>query len=144
MKKICSLILSLLMVFSAFTTVAMAKETTIGNARPKAELLEEYKVAETFPATRDNDDAYDNVSSETIDIDNLIAHSINVKRSGSSYSGSYISDEYDAGLPGYTYQIKFDWKAKVNSVGDYIFENNDIQNARITTHTDVSVKRNGA
>lgn len=129
MKKKSSIMLSFVMLLSMSVT-AFAAEA------PKAEeFANKYVVDGIAPVTQIDGSIYDNVLSLTIDIDDLIARSTNVTRSGSSYSGSYESDKYDAGLPGYKYQISFDWKADVNSAGNYVFKDNSIQNPLITTHT---------
>ena len=66
-----------------------------------------------------------------ISVDDIMEHST-VTTYGASMEGSYESEKYDAGLPGYTFQIIFDWKAAVNSSGDYIFDK--ITNAKVTTY----------
>lgn len=134
MKKVLSILLSTIVMFSMSVTAFAAEipNSIVSNAD---EFANEYVIDRVTPVTKIDGSIYDNVSILTINIDDLIAHSTNVTRSGSSYSGSYESDKYDAGLPGYTYQISFDWKADVNSAGNYIFKDNSIQNPIITTHT---------
>ena len=39
-------------------------------------------------------------------------------------------------MPGYTYQISFDWELEVDNYGDYVFKNNNIINPIVTTYTD--------
>lgn len=79
-----------------------------------------------------NNSALD-LSEYSIDVEKVIANSVNIKRTAnSSYSGSFKSDKYSAGIPGYKYQIKFDWTAKVSN-GDYVF--NTIKNYTIVTYT---------
>ena len=129
MKKVLSVLLSAVMLLSMSVTAFAAE------APNTEEFANEYVIDGIAPVTQIDGSIYDDVLRLTIDIDDLIAHSTNVTRSGSSYSGSYESDKYDAGLPGYKYQISFDWKADVNSAGNYIFKDNSIQNPIITTHT---------
>lgn len=129
MKKIFCLIVSLAMLLAMSTTAfaASCEKNTIDD--------DGYTVAGVTPATEIDGSIYDNVAALTFDMDELLANSTNVTYSGSSYSGSYTSDKYEAGLPGYTYEISFDWVADVNSSGDYVFKDNAIQNALITTYT---------
>lgn len=133
MKKVLSVLLSAVMLFSMNVT-AFAAEAPNTNVPNTEEYANEYVIDGITPVTQIDGSIYDNVSSLTIDIDDLISHSTNVTSSGSSYSGSYVSDKYDAGLPGYKYQISFDWKADVNSSGNYVFKDNSIQNPMIKTY----------
>lgn len=66
-------------------------------------------------------------------INEILSHSA-VSTRGATMEGSYKSGSYSAGLAGYAFSISFDWKATVNSSGDYIFSS--IDNAMITTHKD--------
>lgn len=88
------------------------------------------------PVTKADGTVSNNMVHITLDIDELLAHSTNVMRSSNSYSGSYTSAKYETGLPGYKYQISFDWVADVNASGDYVFRNNAIQNPLISTYKD--------
>lgn len=130
MKKLFSFVVSFAMLLSMSTTVFAASEEDV------ALDSDGYSVVGVAPVTQMDGAAYDNTTLITLDIDELLAHSTNVTRSSSSYSGSYTSAKYETGLPGYKYQISFDWVADVNSSGDYVFRNNAIQNPLISTYKD--------
>lgn len=75
-------------------------------------------------------------NSNPFSIDEIINNSTITVR-GSSMEGTYESNKYNTGLTGYNFQISFDWKAGVNSSGDYFFSS--ISNAKITTYRDAFV-----
>ncbi|MCR5293569.1 MAG: hypothetical protein K6E30_00125 [Lachnospiraceae bacterium] len=129
MKKLLCLIISISMLLTMSTTAFAASDLS-----PTTD-ADGYTVAGVAPVAKVDGSIYDNAITVSFDIDELLTHSTNVTRSGSSYSGSYTSAKYETGLPGYKYEISFDWVADVNSSGDYIFKNNAIQNPLITTYT---------
>lgn len=128
-RKIFCLVLSLAMLLTMNTTAFAASVADDGVDD------EGYTVADVALVTQVDGSLFDDTEIITLDIDELLSHSTNVTYSGSSYSGSYTSAKYDAGLLGYKYTISFDWVASVNSSGDYIFKDNTLLNAKITTHT---------
>ena len=79
----------------SFVMLLSMSVTAFAAEAPKAEeFANKYVVDGIAPVTQIDGSIYDNVLSLTIDIDDLIARSTNVTRSGSSYSGSYESDKY--------------------------------------------------
>lgn len=118
-KKFCSLLtVMLLMLFSVIPASAAELSTD-----EKAEVLVGTEYAIEIPSSMAD-------NTVAISVDDIMEHST-VTTYGASMEGSYESEKYDAGLPGYTFQIIFDWKAAVNSSGDYIFDK--ITNAKVTT-----------
>lgn len=126
MKKLISIVLTLLVVMSLFSTNAFAAEDT-GSADSDG-----YVVVGVEDVVFSDNLSDENNINLPITFEELIEASSNVTYSNSSYTGSYKSDKYDAGLVGFKYQISFDWEATTNS-GDYIFKS--ISNAKITTYT---------
>lgn len=119
-KKFCSLLtVMLLMLFSVIPASAAELSTD-----EKAEVLVGTEYAIEIPSSMAD-------NTVAISVDDIMEHST-VTTYGASMEGSYESEKYDAGLPGYTFQIIFDWKAAVNSSGDYIFDK--ITNAKVTTY----------
>ena len=143
MKKIFTFILASVMMTSMITVSAFAAENSDDkNLENPAYSLEtsvtEYPDRETdyilsgistsMQAFSDNDIDFGTPA----DIEYIIANSSDIVTYANSTSGSFKSDKYDAGLPGYKYRISFDWTAKVNSSGQYIFDK--ITNPKVTTY----------
>ncbi len=135
MKKIITILLVMLMALTVLPVSAFAAEpdvcvdTTDNNLSVYEN--EEYVVSYDDTACEIISNGYSG-DVTTMDIDYIILNSTNVISRGTSVSGSYTSSKYDAGLAGYKYRISFDWTAKVNSEGDYIFDK--ISNPKITTY----------
>ena len=87
---------------------------------------DEYVAIERTPIT--------NITDIQIDIEYLLANSSNIIRSGSELRGSYSSPKYDTGLPGYKYDVNFEWVAAVDSTSTYYFKDYEISEAYVTTY----------
>lgn len=135
MKKLFLMLFSFLLAFSMLATTAMAAEAPSVSTAYENIPIDVYVVDSVVPVSGIVENTYDNTVKAAISVDDLVSHSTNVVLRGSSYSGSYKSAKYSAGMPGYEYQISFDWIAEVNSSGDYIFKGRSIQNPMITTYT---------
>jgi len=118
-KRILTFLLALVMMLAMSTTALAADNTS------NQEVLD-IDMSVEVPASSQN-------ARSTIQLHDLLENSIITSISSSVVAGTYVSDDYDAGLAGYTYQIEFDWEAEVNSSGDYIFKR--ITNANVTTTT---------
>lgn len=132
MKKLVSFLLSVSLAISMFTTTAIAAEND--GSRYILEETEDdgYVVVGVSSATKESEEVDSQIIS--LDMEYLIAHSTNVTRSGSEYSGSYSSPKYSTGFLGYEYNINFEWEAEVDSDSNYYFKNYDIIEPYITTY----------
>ena len=115
--------LAAIMVMGMGTTAFAADSVTDKNEAPKTAVSVNYAVETSKVST---------ILPDSFSVESIMEHSTITARNSSTTEGSYKSKEYDAGLSGYTFQISFDWKASVNSSGDYIFST--ISNANITTY----------
>ncbi|MFV0343803.1 MAG: hypothetical protein ACK5JH_13095 [Anaerocolumna sp.] len=118
-KRMLTLLLALVMML-AMSTTALAADNTSNQQVTDVDMSVE------VPESSQN-------ARGTIQLDDLLENSVITSKSSSVVAGTYVSDDYGAGLAGYTFQIEFDWEAEVNSSGDYIFKR--ITNANIETTT---------
>lgn len=137
MKKIISVLISIICVVSIFTTSIYTAFAQDHNAEITQEDIDKIDIDENYHLVG-VDYVYDeslevmgksNSSSTTFA--DVIAHSANVQKAAGSYSGSFTSDKFKTEIPGYKYQIKFDWTAGVES-GNYVFSK--VSNYRIETY----------
>lgn len=135
MKKVFSVSLIIMLMFSMIGTTAMAAENIehdYNSVKISTENIDEYIVAGICPTSKEEHTL--DAEALTIDIEYLFEHSTNVTRSGSEYSGSFSSPKYSAGLAGYEYNINFEWEAAVDSDSNYYFKDFDIIDPHITTY----------
>lgn len=135
--KMLSFICSL-MVLLSFTCTAYAEESKYieSNTKNAIEVLdtdENYVITSIVEGFEEKGDINVSHHAFSMDINDIISKSTNIKKlSNSDYSGSFTSDKYDAGLPGYKFQIKFDWTTGTES-GNYVFR--QISNYKVVTYT---------
>ncbi len=132
-KVLCRFIsmICALTVLLSYSCTAFAQDNAI--SKNSVDVDENYYITSIDNGYEEVNDSVLDINEYSIDVEKVIADSVNVKRAANnSYSGSFISDKYSAGIFGYKYQIKFNWTAKV-SKGNYVFDK--ITNYKIVTYT---------
>lgn len=129
MKNLLGFLFSVLIGINIFTMQAFA-----ANTNDEESLLIDREVIVNSESVVEENTCFSNELAG-VEIDELLLNSTNVTRSGSTIVGSYRSNEFDAGFPGFTYDISFDWEFEVVD-GEYVFKDNNISNAYVTTYID--------
>lgn len=142
MKKSTNKLISVVLVFlilSSYTTAfAFDKKVSTYDNISYLDTDENYYVSSINEGHEEINSTSKILFDNSLNLETIISKSVNIQKiSSNSYSGKFTSDKYNAGILGYKFQIKFDWVAKVNSSGDYIFDK--ITNYKLVTYTNYIV-----
>lgn len=131
LKRIIAIVCSIIITLSC-STIATAQSFTLSQEYiNELDIDKNYHVTSSDKGTEVSLSHNQNINN-SLEIDYIISHSTNIQKSSNSYSGSFKSDKYNAGISGYKYQISFDWVAKISN-GNYVFDK--ITNYTLTTYT---------
>lgn len=137
LSRLASIICVILVLASCNTAFAQDGNVISQNDINTFDVDENYYITSIDKGYEEISDSLSDISECSISIDDVMANSVNVKSlSSSSYSGSFISDKYSAGLLGYKYQIKFDWESGTSN-GTRVFTK--IKNYKVVTYTNYVV-----
>lgn len=131
LKRIIAIVCSIIITLSC-STIATAQSFTLSQEYiNELDIDKNYHVTSSDKGTEVSLSHNQNINN-SLEIDYIFSHSTNIQKSSNSYSGSFKSDKYNAGISGYKYQISFDWVAKISN-GNYVFDK--ITNYTLTTYT---------
>lgn len=137
LSRLASIICVILILESCNTAFAQDSSVISQNDISTFDVDENYYITSVDKGYKETFYLLSDIRNFSVSIDDVMANSVNVKSvSSSSYSGSFTSDKYSAGIPGYKYQIKFDWESGTLN-GTRVFTK--IKNYKVVTYTNYVV-----